>query len=57
MLHIVHVDGTLFNLEIFIYVFGQNEAQLSDFKKQLDCDTETLRAKANILNIRKVSCN
>ena len=35
MLHIVHVDGTLFNLEIFIYVFGQNEAQLSDFKKQL----------------------
>ncbi|XP_066357699.1 uncharacterized protein [Miscanthus floridulus] len=41
----------------------QNEAQLSDFKKQLDCDTETLRAKANILNIRKflissgIECN
>ncbi|WVZ90636.1 hypothetical protein U9M48_036921 [Paspalum notatum var. saurae] len=31
----------------------QNEAQLSDLKKQLDCDTETLTSKANVLNIQK----
>ncbi|KAJ1265716.1 hypothetical protein BS78_08G097300 [Paspalum vaginatum] len=31
----------------------QNEAQLSNLKKQLDHDTETLKAKANALNIQK----
>ncbi|PUZ67367.1 hypothetical protein GQ55_3G428900 [Panicum hallii var. hallii] len=41
----------------------QDEAQLSDLKKQLQRDTETLKAKANVLNIRKfltsreIECN
>ncbi|XP_073113894.1 uncharacterized protein [Elaeis guineensis] len=30
----------------------QDEAQLSEWKKQLDCDVETIKAKSNILNIR-----
>ncbi|TVU49895.1 hypothetical protein EJB05_01235, partial [Eragrostis curvula] len=41
----------------------QNEAQLSHLKKQLEHDTQTLRAEANVLNIRKfltrrgIECN
>ncbi|RCV18908.1 hypothetical protein SETIT_3G340700v2 [Setaria italica] len=41
----------------------QNEAQLSDLKKQLEHDTETLKAQANTSNIRKflisreIECN
>ncbi|XP_034587999.1 uncharacterized protein [Setaria viridis] len=41
----------------------QNEAQLSNLKKQLERDTETLKAKANVLNIHKfltsrgIECN
>ncbi|KAL6622385.1 hypothetical protein ACP70R_032264 [Stipagrostis hirtigluma subsp. patula] len=41
----------------------QNEAQVSNLKKQLEHDTETLKAKANVLNIRKfltcreIECN
>ncbi|CAN6361221.1 unnamed protein product [Urochloa humidicola] len=41
----------------------QNEAQLSDLKEKLQCDTETLKAKANVLSIRKfltsreIECN
>lgn len=31
----------------------QNEAQLSNLKKQLDRDMETLKARANVLNIKK----
>jgi SpoVK/Ycf46/Vps4 family AAA+-type ATPase len=31
----------------------QNEAQLSDLKKQLEHDTQTLKAKANVLTIRE----
>lgn len=37
--------------------FWQNEAQLSDLKKELKHDTEIMKAKANVLNIDKVSCN
>jgi hypothetical protein len=40
-----------------IFFFGQNEAQLSDLKKQLEQDTQTLKAKANVLTIHEVSCN
>ncbi|KAK3139958.1 hypothetical protein QOZ80_5AG0393260 [Eleusine coracana subsp. coracana] len=41
----------------------QNEAQLSNLKKQLEHDTQTLKAKANVLNIHKfltrrgIECN
>ncbi|RLN29093.1 uncharacterized protein C2845_PM05G15580 [Panicum miliaceum] len=41
----------------------EDEAQLSDLKKQLERDTETLKAKANVLNIckfltsREIECN
>lgn len=35
----------------------QDEAQLLDWKQQLDRDVETLKAKSNICNIRSVSCN
>ncbi|XP_062204060.1 uncharacterized protein LOC133906239 isoform X2 [Phragmites australis] len=56
-----HLDD-LFPNKISIEL-PQNEAQLSDLKKKLECDTETLRAKANVLNIRKfltskeIECN
>lgn len=35
----------------------QDEAELLDWKQQLDHDVETIKAKANILNIRSVSCS
>ncbi|GJN34836.1 hypothetical protein PR202_gb23535 [Eleusine coracana subsp. coracana] len=41
----------------------QNEAQLSNLKKQIEHDTQTLKAKANVLNIHKfltrrgIECN
>lgn len=35
--------------------FYQDEAQLTDWKQQLDRDVETLKAKANVGNIRAVS--
>ncbi|CAL4906156.1 unnamed protein product [Urochloa decumbens] len=46
-----------------IITLPQNEAQLSDLKKKLQRDTETLKAKANALSIRKfltsreIECN
>ncbi|CAM0152001.1 unnamed protein product [Urochloa decumbens] len=52
----------LFPNKIIITV-PQNEAQLSDLKKKLQRDTETLKAKANALSIRKfltsreIECN
>lgn len=52
------VDNTLSNMEIFVYVFFlQNEAQLLNLKKQLEDDAENLKAKTNVLNIRKVIFN
>jgi hypothetical protein len=45
----------MFSYAYCINHFYQDEAQLVDWKQQLDRDVETLKAKANVGNIRAVS--
>lgn len=47
----------MFSYAYCINHFYQDEVQLMDWKQQLDRDVETLKAKANIGNVRAVrSC-
>lgn len=51
-----NVVNLLFTIHI---LFGsklvQDEALLSDWKQQLDCDIETMKAQSNVVSIRLVS--